>query len=133
MIKRIIKRQVFFIQVSFKMTFLVLFLRKCLLQFLCYLVCYLILQEKVQTDVLRCSSKQVFIKISQYVLKPLFSKVSGLKACIFIQKETPTQVFFFKYCEIFRNGFFIEDLFIYLSEILFDDRQLIFQSYILLL
>ena len=55
-----------------------------------------------------------------------FSKVSGLKACIFIQKETPTQVFFFKYCEIFRNGFFIEDLFIYLSEILFDDRQLIF-------
>ena len=54
--------------------------------------------------------------------KPLFKKVSGLKDCIFIQKETPTQVLFCEYCETFTNSFFIEDLFItYCSEILSDD------------
>ena len=28
----------------------------------------------------------------------------------FYKKETPTQVFSYKYCEIFKNNFFIEDL-----------------------
>ena len=46
------------------------------------------------------------------VLKPLFGKVSGLKGCVFIQKETPTQVFFCEYYKIFKNSFFIEGLFI---------------------
>ena len=41
------------------------------------------------------------------VLKPLFYKFSGLKACIFIQ-----DVFVCECCEIFKNSFFIEDLFI---------------------
>ena len=45
-------------------------------------------------------------------LKPLFNKVSGLKACFLFKKETPTQVFFWEYCEIFKNAFFIEDLFV---------------------
>ena len=46
------------------------------------------------------------------MLKPLFDKVSGLKGCIFIQKETQTQLLFCEYCEIFKSSFFIEDLFI---------------------
>ena len=96
--------------------FFVLFLRKYPLEFPCCLLCYLLMKENFQTAVHWCSSKQVFLKILQYsqesVLKPLFNKVSGLKACIFIQKETPTQVFFCEYCEVFKKRFLIEDLFI---------------------
>ena len=36
----------------------------------------------------------------------LFNKVGGLKACIFIKKENPTQVFSYEYCEIFKNSIF---------------------------
>ena len=43
-------------------------------------------------------------------LESLFNKVAGLKACIFNNKETPTQVFSCEYCEIFKNSFFIEHL-----------------------
>ena len=46
------------------------------------------------------------------VLEPLFNKVIGLKACNFIEKETPTQVFSCEYCKIFNNSLFIEHLFI---------------------
>ena len=41
------------------------------------------------------------------MLESLFNKVAGLKACIFIKKETPTQVFSYEHCEIFKNSFFI--------------------------
>ena len=37
-----------------------------------------------------------------------FNKVSGLKVCIFIKKETPTQLFSCEYCEILTKRFFIE-------------------------
>ena len=65
----------------------------------------------------RYSLKQALLKILQYcihrktpVLESHFNKVSGLKACDFFKKETPTQAFFFESREIFKNGFFIEDL-----------------------
>ena len=48
------------------MAFFVLFLRKYPLQFICCLLCYLLMKESVQTAVHICSSKQVFLKISQY-------------------------------------------------------------------
>ena len=117
MIKSIMKKQVFFIYLSFRMVFFVLSLRKCLFQFLCCLLCYLLMQETFQTAAHKCSSKQVFLKFRNIhrkapELKPLFNKVSGLKACFLFKKETPTQVFFWEYCEIFENGFFIEDLFV---------------------
>ena len=38
----------------------------------------------------------------------LFDKVSGLKAFVFIRKETPTQAFFCEYYKIIKNNFFIE-------------------------
>ena len=62
----------------------------------------------------RCSIKKLFLKISQYcqespVLGSLFNKVAGLKACNFIE-ETPTQVVFCEYCEIFKNTYFEEHL-----------------------
>ena len=92
----------------------VLFLRKRLLHFLCYLF----IQEKVQVKlseaaVCRCSSKQVFLKISQcsqktHVFESLFNKAGTLKACIFIKKEIPTQVFSCEYCKIFKNSFLVE-------------------------
>ena len=45
------------------------------------------------------------------MLGSLFSKIAGPKATNnFIKKETPTQVFFFKYCEIFKNTYFEEHL-----------------------
>ena len=74
-------------------------MRKSLLHLLCCLLCYLLLWENVQTAVRRCSSKQVFLKRKQPVLKPLFNKVLGPKACIFIWKETLKQVFSCEYCK----------------------------------
>ena len=58
--------------------------------------------------------KKLFLKISQYSLDNTyvgvsFNKVAGLQACNFI-KETPAQVFFCEYCEIFKNTFFTEHL-----------------------
>ena len=35
-----------------------------------------------------------------------FNKIAGLKACIFIKKDTPTQVFSCEYCKIFKKSFF---------------------------
>ena len=60
--------------------------------------------ENVQTSVHRRSPKQIFLKFcnihrKKLVVKPLFNKVSGLKACIFIWIETATQVLFSEYCE----------------------------------
>ena len=129
MIKNIMKRQVYFHIAEFSNGFcFVLFLRKCLLHFLCYFF----IQEKVQVKiseaaVRRCSSKQVFLKISQCsqktpVFESLFNKAGALKACIFIKKEIPTQVSSCEYCEIFKNSFLVEHfLFIIL---LCDDRIL---------
>ena len=37
------------------------------------------------------------------MLESLFDKVAGLKAYIFTEKETPTQVFFCEYCETIEN------------------------------
>ena len=34
---------------------------------------------------------------------------------VFLLKETPTQVFFYEYCKIFKDSFFMEHLFIILS------------------
>ena len=45
------------------------------------------------------------------VLKSLYNKVAGpslgLQLC---RKETPAQVFYFKFCEIFKNTYFVEHL-----------------------
>ena len=87
----------------------VLFLRKRLLHF----QCYLFMQEKVQVKlseaaVRRCTSKQVFLKISQcsqktLAFESLFNKAEGLKASIFIKK-----VFSCEYCETFKNSLLVE-------------------------
>ena len=56
------------------------------------------------------------------VFDSLFNKAGGLKTCIFIKKEIPTQVFSCEYCGIFKNSFLLEhSLFIIL---LCDDRIL---------
>ena len=61
-----------------------------------------------------CSSKFCNIHRKTPVLESLFNKVSGLKACIFIEKYTPTQLFSYEYYKIFKNNFFMEHLFIIL-------------------
>ena len=40
------------------------------------------------------------------MLESLFNRVAGLKACNFIKKETPAQVFSCEYGEISKNSFF---------------------------
>ena len=40
------------------------------------------------------------------VLESLFNKVAGLNVCIFIKKETATQMLSCEYCEMFKNSFF---------------------------
>ena len=82
---------------------------------------------KSSSENLRSNRSQVFLKISQCsqktpVFESLFNKVGVLKTCIFIKKEIPTQVSSCKYCEIFKNSFFVQHfLFIILLR---DDRIL---------
>ena len=61
----------------------------------------------------KCSVRKVFLKISQNsqesacVRVPFSIKLQALtQACNFIKKETLAQVFFYEFCEIFKNIFF---------------------------
>ena len=123
------KREVFFIAEFSNGFCFVSFFRKHLLHFLCYLF----IQKKVQVKiseaaVRRCSSKQVFLKISQssqktpVFVESLFNKTGALKAYSFIKKEISTKVFSCEYCEIFKNSF-LEEHFLFII-ILRDDRIL---------
>ena len=70
-------------------------------------------QKQLFTDVLQNScSERFFLNIVKKttVLESPFNKVAGLKVCIFIKKQTPTQLFSCQYCEILNNSFFIEHL-----------------------
>ena len=51
----------------------------------------------------RCSYKFPNIHKKISVLETIFNKVTGLKACNFIKKETPTQVFSCEYHKMFEN------------------------------
>ena len=68
MIKNIMKRQVVFIWLSFRMVIFVLFLRKGLLHLLYSFLCYFFMEENVQTYIkgktVRCSRSQMFLKIA---------------------------------------------------------------------
>ena len=60
----------------------------------------------------------MFFKISYYkfldihkkisVLESLFSKVTGVMACKFLKKDTPTQVFSCEYHKMSKKSFFTE-------------------------
>ena len=65
-------------------------------------------QKQQSTDVLknRCSEKFGNISRKTLVLESLFNEVALLKACNFVKKETPTQVFSGEYCKIFKKSFF---------------------------
>ena len=94
----------------------VLFLRKCLLHFLCYLF----IQKKIQVKISEAAVRRCLQKTP--VFESLFNKAGTRKACIFIKKGIPTQVFSCEYCEIFKNRFLVEHfLFIILLR---DDRIL---------
>ena len=54
-----------------------------------------------------CSQKFCNIHRNTPVSESLINKVVGLH---FIKKETPTQVFFCEYCEIFKNTYFEKHL-----------------------
>ena len=54
----------------------------------------------------RCYYKFPNIQKKTSVLKSLFNKVTGLMACNFIKKETPTQVFSCAYHKMFEKNFF---------------------------
>ena len=87
----------------------VLILRKCLL----HILSYLFMQENVQVKlsvaaVGRCSSKISQCSQKTTVFESLFNKAGGLKACIFIKKEIPTQVSSCEYCNNFKNSFLVE-------------------------
>ena len=66
----------------------------------------------LEAVICRCSSKCVFLKISQASqentsLGVSFSRPSGLQP---YQKETPTQVFSYEICENFKKIYFEEHL-----------------------
>lgn len=56
---------------------------------------------------LRCSLEKVFFTISQNSQENTLTRTL---ACNFITRNTPTQVFSYKFCKIFRNVFFSEHL-----------------------
>ena len=63
----------------------------------------------MESVVWRCFVKKVFLEILQNSQENTCAKVSFLikpQACNFIKKETLTQVFSCKFCEISRNTFF---------------------------
>ena len=56
------------------------------------------------------------------VLDPLFNKAAVLQAATQVTQETPTQmtprqVFFYEYCEIFKNSFLNKKLLVATSEV----------------
>ena len=68
----------------------------------CYKICN---RSKHQ----RCSTKKLFLKISQNLQENTYAKVSFLIklqawACNFIKKETLAQVFSYEFCEISKNN-----------------------------
>ena len=110
MIKNIMKRQVFFIQLSIRTVFVLFyFMRKRLLHFQCYLFMQEKLQVKLSEAAVRiCTFKQVFLKISQCsqkipVFESRFNKAEDPKASIFTKR-----VFSCEYCEIFNNSLLVE-------------------------
>ena len=63
----------------------------------------------------RCSVKKVFLKISQNSQKTTCASVSFLikfqaESATLLKKGTLAQVFYSKFCKIFRNTFFKETL-----------------------
>ena len=80
----------------------------------CYVTCSC---RKVQTAVHRCSPRQVLLRIWQYSQEKTCVEASfwcsfRTEGLHFYLKEPPTQMFFCEYCEIFKNSFLMEDLFI---------------------
>ena len=70
-------------------------------------------QKQPFTDVFQNScSENFFLNVVKKapVLESPFNKVAGLKDCIFIKKETRTQLFYCESCEVLKNSFFIERL-----------------------
>ena len=68
-----------------------------------------------------CSIKKKFLNISQNLQENTLAKAFFLikfhEACNFIKKESPRQVFFYEFCEIFKNPFLTERLRVTASDI----------------
>ena len=76
---------------------------------------------KIQKEHRWCSIKKVFLKIWQNSQENTVSETSFFKscwpeACNVLKKATLTQVFSCKFCEIFKNTFFTEDIRVTASE-----------------
>ena len=132
MIKSIMKRQVFFIYLSFRMFF-----------FLCFFVCFwfvvfdffssihiLLVMLFIHAAKRSNSLSQLFFKTGVLKNFTIFignvcvgAFFTGLKARILIKKETPTQVFSCEYCKIFNGTVFLwNTCSSCFSKILCDDR-----------
>ena len=108
----IMKRQVFFIQLSFRTVLFCFIFEKTRLF---HILCYLVMQEKVQVKlseaaVRRCSSKQVFLKISQCwqkapMFKPLFNKAGGLKPVFLLKNRFQRRCFPMNIAKFLRTAF----------------------------
>ena len=79
------------------------------------------------------TAKKLFLKISHKLQENTCVRVSFLiklqaETCIFIKKETVTQVFSCEFCEIFKNIFSIEHLRTTVSYFLFQYFTVIFSN-----
>ena len=79
------------------------------------------------------TAKKLFLKISYKLQENTCVRISFLiklqaETCIFIKKETVTQVFSCEFCEIFKNIFSIEHLRTAVSDFLFQCFTVIFSN-----
>ena len=115
MIKDIMKRQVFFIQLTFRMVFLFLFREIVLFtSSIVYVICTCrkTFKRSLKFFKIRVLKKFRNVHKKKPVSEFLSNKVEGIKACIFIKMEIPTLVFS---CEYFQRKFlgtpFLQDIF----------------------
>ena len=77
--------------------------------------------------------KTFVLKVCFFLMEPvfLFNNVAGLKACSFIKKEPPTQVFSCEYCKGFSISFFYRaPPLAALDQILNKDHGVYFDNYL---
>ena len=82
------------------------------------------MQENVQTAIHKKFLKQVFFVIftRNFCVGVFLNEVAGLKTCIFIEKEIPTQVSTCEFWKIFKAASSLNPISLHFYEILCYDR-----------
>ena len=116
MLKSIIKRQMFSSSWVWKLFLILFFLKKYSLHMLLMLFIHVEKRLNMRSQMFFTTGAYKYFAIftGKHLCWSLFNKVTGMKACIFIKKDTPTQVLSYDHCKIFKNSLFMDRLFMIL-------------------